>query len=73
MEITQDDFDRWKQDPVTIEIFRDVLQERKNTIAHMLADGGALIQTEREVMVGRYKEIDDLMQIQFKDIRKREE
>jgi len=70
MEITRDDFDRWKTDHVTIEVFKNVLQFRMDKIAHQLARGGALVETESKVLVGRYLEIEDLMEMKFEDMLK---
>ena len=72
MEITKDDFVRWKSDHVTIEVFGNVLQFRMDKIARQLARGGALVETESKVLVGRYLEIEDLMEMKFEDMLKGE-
>ena len=68
MEITQNDFDNWWNAPVGLEV-KDMLNERKNKIAHALASGSASgdlnIYNES---VGRYKEIEDLMAMTFKEL-----
>lgn len=72
MQITKDDFDQWKTNEVTREIFK-VLGERKLKIAYGLADGGALIAPDNAVLVGRYKEIDDLITLTYEDMKQPEE
>lgn len=72
MELTQDDWDQWKANPVTKEVWQ-ILRERQTKIAHGLANGGALIAGEREVMVGRYREIDDLLTMNFEDTKQEKE
>ncbi len=72
MQITKDDFDQWKANEVTREVF-NVLDERKLKIANGLANGGALIAPDNAVLVGRYKEIDDLITLTYEDIRQPEE
>jgi len=68
VEIDRNDWDRWKGDPVTKEVFL-VLRERQSEIGDKLARGGALIPTEREVAVGRFLEIDDLLTMNYEDMR----
>jgi hypothetical protein len=68
MEVTQDDFDGWKNHHVTREVFK-ILEERKNKIAHGLAQGGALGIPNNAILVGRYKEIDDLITMTFQDMQ----
>lgn len=67
MLITRDEYDRWKTDSVTIEVFQNVLRWRMEKIAYDLASGGALLD-DAPVMVGRYKEIEDLMEMKFEDM-----
>jgi len=66
VEVTNDDWDRWRSDHVTREVFK-ILEERKNKIAHGLAQGGALGSPDNAVLVGRYKEIDDLVMMTYED------
>lgn len=66
MEVTRDDWERWRSDHVTVEVFK-ILEERKNKIAHGLAQGGALGSPDNAVLVGRYKEIDDLVTMTYED------
>ena len=68
MEINKNDFDTWKVDPVTKEIFK-MLGERMSKIAFNLADGGALIELEAKIMVGRYREIKDLITLEYEDLK----
>ena len=67
MEITRDDFDQWKAESVTKEVFK-VLGERKLNIALSLGNGGALVAPDNAVLVGRYKEIEDLVTLEFDDL-----
>jgi len=67
VEVTQDDFDGWKNHSVTREVFK-ILEERKAKIAHLLAQGGALIAPDNAVAVGQYKEIDDLITMGYEDM-----
>ena len=68
MEITQSDFDNWWKSPVGYEV-RKMLNERKNKIAHSLANGAAsgspAIYDEN---VGRYREIEDLLTMTFQEL-----
>lgn len=68
MEITHNDWARWKSDPVTKEVFQ-ILMERQGKIAHGLATGNALVPIEREVLVGRYQEIQDLLSMDYEDTK----
>lgn len=68
MEITRDEYGRWRNDPVTKEIYQ-ILRERMAKIAHALAAGGALIDKDNAVAVGRYKEIDDLLTMEYDDMK----
>ncbi len=68
MQITRNEFDGWKQGTVTREVFK-MLEERKNIIAHELASGGALLSGQREVSVGRYLEINDLLKTSYDDMK----
>lgn len=70
MEITRDDFDSWKQDAVTREVFK-VLEERKGWIAHQLGMGVALTSSAGE-FVGRYKEISELLEWTYDDLKEGE-
>jgi len=72
MEITKDDFDQWKADLVTKEVFK-VLEERKSKIAFTLSGGGALVAPDNAVLVGRYKEIEDLLTLEFDDLKEAQE
>lgn len=67
MEVTEKEYQRWRTDPVTKEVFK-ILEERRHKIAHSLADGGAVMTGAAE-MVGRYKEIKDLLNMEFEDMR----
>ena len=71
MEIQRNDWERWRSDDVTRELFK-ILEERKLKIALLLAEGGALMPIEREVAVGRYKEIEDLLNMTFEDTKREE-
>ena len=66
MEVTRNDWDEWRNSHVTREVFK-ILEERKNKIAHGLAQGGALGSPDNAVLVGRYKEIDDLVTMTYED------
>jgi hypothetical protein len=68
VEIERNDWDRWKTDPVTKEVFK-VLQERQHKIAHGLAMGGAMIAPDNAEAVGRYREIEDLLTMDYEDMR----
>ena len=68
MEVTQDDFDGWKNHHVTREVFK-ILQERAEKIAHGLAAGGALGVPDNAVAVGRYQEIQDLLTMSYEDMQ----
>jgi uncharacterized phage-associated protein len=68
VEITRDDFDTWKHDPVTREVF-NILRERQEKIAHGLAMGGAVISPDNAVASGRYQEIEDLLTMSYDDMK----
>ena len=71
MQIKQADFDSWRANSVTLEVFK-VLRERKDIIAHTLGNGGATSFEEYAVAVGRYQEIDDLLGMNFEDMKEAE-
>jgi hypothetical protein len=59
-------------DAVTREVFK-VLRERRDKLAHMLGEGGALGDQEQTgVAVGRYSEIGDLLSMEFDDMKEAE-
>ena len=68
MEITRDDFDSWRADPVTKEVFQ-ILRERQITIAHTLGMGGAMVAPDNAEAVGRYREIEDLLTMSYDDMK----
>ena len=71
MQIKQADWNSWRTNSVTLEVFK-VLRERKDIIAHTLAQGGACSFEEYAVAVGRYQEIDDLLGMTFYDMKEAE-
>ena len=66
MEISRNDFDQWKVNAVTREVFK-VLEERRQKIAHELASGVAITPDAGEY-VGRYKEISELLEWTYDDL-----
>lgn len=75
MEITQDDWDRWKVDAVTKEWFK-LFNERQRQYEHLIP---ALIATGTEesiaqarVASGRHQELEDLIKTEFKDMKEAE-
>ncbi len=67
MRITEDDFKNWWSSPVGVEV-KSMLTERQNTIAHKTGSGGVLGLEDYHVHVGRYKEIKDLLDMNFKEL-----
>jgi hypothetical protein len=67
--IEQSDFHEWKhENPVTIEIFR-ILRERQTKIGKQLASGACLgNHTEHGKAVGRFLEINDLLEMSYEDL-----
>ena len=66
--ITDNDFSNWLAHPVTLEVY-GMLKERMDKIAHGLADGAATdSQTIYNQSVGRYKEIKDLLDMNYKEL-----
>ena len=72
MEITQNDWDRWKADPVTKEWFK-LLRERQIQYEHLIPAHIALGLPESidqaRVASGRHQELEDLILTDFKDMR----
>jgi hypothetical protein len=67
--IDRNEWDRWQADPVTQEVFQ-VLRERQLKVAHLLGSGACLgNEPGHGEAVGRYKEIDDLLKMEFKDLK----
>ena len=67
MEITKQEYLTWKQHKVTKEVF-SVLEFRKNSIAHKLGEGGAIIVPDNAILVGRYRELIDLICMVYEDM-----
>jgi len=72
MQITENDFQNWWNNPVGAEV-KAMLKERMEMIAHKMADGACMgtIGTSPEYygeLVGRYKEIKDLIDMNFKEL-----
>jgi len=68
MEIIKEDWDRWKADRVTLEVLK-VLRERKDKISTQLGGGACLgNDCEHGKAVGRYLEIKDLLEMEYKDL-----
>ena len=69
MLIEQEQYQEWLHNPVTKEV-RKVMQERRDKIAHLLADGFALGSVEIYAeSVGRCREIDDYLKMQYDDLK----
>jgi hypothetical protein len=68
VEIERNDWDRWKTDPVTKEVFK-VLQERQHKIANGLGMGGAVVTPDNAIASGRYQEIEDLLTMTYEDMK----
>lgn len=72
MLIDKEQYQAWLHNPVTKEVGL-VMRERKNRIATMLAQGSCMIDGFDEVLygesVGRYREIDDYLNMQFEDLK----
>jgi len=66
--ITEEDYKNWWASPVGMEVAA-MLKERQNRIAHGLGNGAARgdVSTYDET-VGRYKEIQDLKEMTFKEL-----
>jgi len=68
MEISEKDYKAWRTHPVTREVFK-ILRERQLAYAVGLAEGMCLSDPEGyAVTVGRYGEIVDLLDMEFKDM-----
>ena len=72
MEIERNDWDRWKTDPVTRGVFK-VLKERQEKLGRALGMGAALMPPDNAIASGRYQEIEDLLTMDYDDIREKEE
>ncbi len=67
--IDRNEWDRWQADPVTIEVFQ-VLRERQEKLSRRLALGSCLgDEPHHGEAVGRYCEIEDLLKMEFKDLK----
>lgn len=68
MEITQSEFDEWRQHPVTREVFK-ILGERQATLARGLGLGAAEDFGGYKEASGRYQEIQDLLDMAYEDMK----
>jgi len=68
MNITKEEFEQWRSNPVTLEIMK-ILMERQDKIAHQIASGACLgDESAHALAVGRYQEIDDLRKMKYEDM-----
>lgn len=67
MEITSEDFNEWRANPVTREVFQ-ILRERMEKIAYGLAEGACEDMAQYSEAVGRFKEISDLIKMDYEDM-----
>jgi len=65
--ITEAEFKEWRTHPVTVEVF-GVLRWRMDEIGRTLAEGGALIEKEAAIWVGRYMEMKDLIDMTYEEM-----
>lgn len=70
--VSEQEFKNWWLDPVGIEV-RNMLFERMNTIAHALAKGSCMGNIGASPVhygesVGRYEEIQDLLNMTYKEL-----
>ena len=72
MLIDKEQYQAWLHNPVTREVGQ-VMRERRDRIAHLLASGSCLgAGFDGELYgesVGRYREIDDYLNMQFEDLK----
>ena len=70
MEINKEEWDHWKQaNPVTLEVLK-VLRERKAKVANQLGLGACLgNESEHGRAVGTYCEIDNLLEMEYEDLK----
>jgi len=69
MQIDRKQWAQWLQQEVTREVFQ-VLRERRSKLAHALGNGAALGDSDVYAeAVGRYREIDDLLKMDFNDLK----
>jgi len=68
MQITRDQYQGWRNNPVTREVFQ-ILNERKENLKN-LAISGVLANNAYEygLIVGRFSEINDLQEMTFDDM-----
>ena len=68
MEITKEEWEAWKQLPVTQE-FLKIKQERAETLAHSLAAGSCLDNPSGYAYAcGQYEEIRDTLEAKYEDM-----
>ena len=72
MLIDKEQYQEWLHNPVTKEVGQ-VMRERKDKIAHMLAQGACMIEGFDVALygesVGRYREIDDYLEMKYEDLK----
>lgn len=72
MEISKEEFDSWRNHPVTLEVM-EVLRERARAIGDWLGLGACLgDEGQHGKAVGRFLEIHDLINMEYEDMLKKD-
>jgi hypothetical protein len=72
MNISQKDWDQWKENPVTkewLKLFRERQNRYENLIPALIATGTDEAVNQSRVASGRHQELDDLLKTNYEDMK----
>ena len=72
MQISKQEWDQWRQNPVTLEwfkLFRERQVRYENLIPALIATGTDEAINQSRVASGRHQELEDLLQTDYEDMK----